>query len=99
MPAIRNALLEKMQDVTGGFTPDGSSQLPANEDNGGGPDTDSISISADAMRVHASIHTSAGQNVFDAARVAELKQAIATGMFSIDPVRIADKLHRFNTNL
>ena len=98
-PAIRNALLEQMQDVTGKYAPDGRNLAAADEDHSGHHGTDSVSISADAMRVHASIDFTAGQDVFDAARVAEIKQAIANGAFNIDPVRIAEKFHQFNTRM
>lgn len=98
-PAIRNALLEQMQDVAGKYTPDGRHQVSTGEDHGGRPGSDSVSISADALRVHAAVDTTAGQDVFDAERVAEIKQAIAAGMFTIDPARVAEKFQRFNNSL
>ena len=30
---------------------------------------------------------------------AEIRQALATGTYRIDPERLAEKFHRFNTNL
>ena len=98
-PAIRNALLEQMQDVAGKYTPDGRNQVSSDEDHGGRAGSDSVSISSDALRVHASVDSIAGQDVFDAERVADIKQAIAIGMFTIDPARVADKFYRFNNNL
>jgi flagellar biosynthesis anti-sigma factor FlgM len=98
-PAIRNALLEQMQDVTGKYTPDGGNRAAADEDRSGRVASDSVSISADALRVHASIEYTAGQDVYAAARVAEIKQEIATGIYNIDPARIADKFYQFNIRM
>lgn len=98
-PAIRNALLEKMQDVNGRFTPDGDKRVPGEQENGHRTATDSVSLSADALRVHAAVSMTAGQDVFDAERVLEIRQALATGTYHIDAARLAEKFHRFNTNL
>ncbi|MGB5260883.1 MAG: flagellar biosynthesis anti-sigma factor FlgM [Gammaproteobacteria bacterium] len=98
-PAIRNALLEKMQDLNGRFAPDGATRVPDEQATGRHAGTDSVSLSADAQRIHAAVSMTAGQNVFDVERVADIRQALATGTYSIDPARLADKFYRFNANL
>ena len=98
-PAIRNALLEKMQDLNGNYTPDGANQANDKADSSGRTTTDSVSLSADAQRIHAAVSITAGQDVFDIERIAEIRQALATGAYRIDSLRLADKFHRFNTNL
>jgi len=94
MPAIRNALLEKMQDDSDRYRPVAEERADVGQSL-----SDSVSLSADALRVHASIDTAAGQDIYDAERVAEIRQALSTGTFSIDATRIADKFHRFNNSL
>ncbi|MDX1697752.1 MAG: flagellar biosynthesis anti-sigma factor FlgM [Thiohalobacterales bacterium] len=99
MPAIRNALLEKMQDTTG-RQPAESGQRVADDRGGHGTDAaDSVSLSADALRVHAAISFTAGEAVFDAERVAELRLAITSGVYRIDADRVAEKFRYFNAGL
>ncbi|MDH5469351.1 MAG: flagellar biosynthesis anti-sigma factor FlgM [Gammaproteobacteria bacterium] len=98
-PAIRNALLEQMQDLSGRFSPDGG-ERPADEAvRNRSIGTDSVNLSAEALQIHASINTTAGQDVFDVERVAELRHAIGSGTYNIDALRVADKFHRFNQSL
>ena len=96
-PAIRNALLEKMQDMNGRYTPDGARRPGDESDNR--RSTDSVSLSADALRVHAAVSATAGQEIFDIERVMDIRQALATGTYHIDPQRVADKFHQFNARL
>jgi negative regulator of flagellin synthesis FlgM len=98
-PAIRNALLEKMHDTNGRFAPDGAARRTDEIESGRQSGTDSVSLSADAQRIHAAVSMTAGQNVFDVERVSEIRQALATGTYSIDPARLADRFIRFNANL
>lgn len=98
-PAIRNALLEKMQDLSGRYAPDGGNHIADEQPGGRQAGTDSVNLSADALRVHAAVSMTAGQDVFDIERVSEIRQALATGTYRIDPERLAEKFHRFNTNL
>ena len=98
-PAIRNALLEKMQDTTGRQPPGRSQQLEDGTGSHAMNTADSVSISAAAMRVHAAISFTAGEAVFDAERVAELKLAITSGMYRIDADRVAEKFQYFNASL
>ena len=94
-PAIRSALLEKMQDL-------GNSRPPQGDHRPGEPmarPTDRVSLSEDALRIHAAISMTAGQDVFDVERVTEIRQALATGNYQIDSQRVAEKFHRFNLNL
>ena len=96
-PAIRSALLEQMQ-----YQNDRHSQEVANSpgsDTARGTGTDSVSLSADALRIHAAVNVTAGQDVFDVERVAEIRQALVTGSYHIDPIRLADKFHQFNSKL
>ena len=98
-PAIRNALLEQMQDLSGRFTPEGGEREENVSVQGHTPGTDTVSLSDAARQLHAAVSTLAGQEIFDAERVTELKFAIDSGLYRIDPERVADKFHRFNQNL
>lgn len=98
-PAIRNALLEQMQDLSGRFSPDGGKRPTDDAGDSRTIGTDSVKLSAEALQIHASIKTTAGQDVFDIERVAELRHAIGSGTYSIDALRVADKFHRFNQSL
>lgn len=98
-PAIRNALLEQMQDLSGRFSPDGGERQANDAVRDRARGTDSVNLSAEALQIHASISTTAGQDVFDVERVTELRHAISNGMYSIDVLRVADKFHRFNQSL
>lgn len=99
MPAIRNALLEKMQDTTDRH-PAEAGQQAADDTGTRRTDTaDSVSLSAEALRVHAAVSFTAGEAVFDAGRVAELRLAITSGMYRIDAVRVAEKFQYFNASL
>lgn len=96
-PAIRSALLEQMQYQNDRHAPEAARRSggePAT-----GTRTDSVSLSEDALRIHAAANVTAGQDVFDAERVAEIRQALVTGSYYIDPMRLADKFHQFNTRL
>ncbi len=94
-PAIRSALLEKMHDLNNSRTPQGDNRLDEPKARAG----DRVSLSADALRIHAAVSMTAGQEVFDAERVMEIRLALATGSYQIDPLRVAEKFHRFNINL
>ena len=98
-PAIRNALLEQMQDLSGRFSPDGGERQADAAVRARSVGTDSVNLSAEALQIHASISTTAGRDVFDIERVAELRHAIGNGTYSIDALRVADKFHRFNQSL
>lgn len=98
-PAIRNALLEQMQDLSGRFSPDGGERKADDAVRGRNAGTDSVNLSAEALQIHASISTTAGRDVFDIERVAALRHAIGSGSYSIDAQRVADKFHRFNQSL
>ena len=52
-----------------------------------------------ARQLHSAVSTLAGQEIFDVERVTELKFAIDSGMYRLDPERVADKFHRFNQEL
>ena len=94
-PAIRSALLERMQDPSSRHTPQDTTGPgePANRP------TDRVSLSEDALRIHAVVSMTAGQDIFDVERVTEIRQALATGSYRLDPLRVAEKFHRFNLNL
>jgi flagellar biosynthesis anti-sigma factor FlgM len=53
---------------------------------------DSVSLSGDARRIADELRSSAAAAPNDTQRIATLKQAIETGKFRIDTVRIADKV-------
>ena len=96
-PAIRSALLEQMHYQNDRHSPEAAKR------SGGEPaigtSSDSVSLSEDALRIHAAVNVTAGQDVFDAERVAEIRQALVTGSYHIDPIRLANKFHQFNTKL
>ena len=96
-PAIRNALLEQMRDLSGRQAPGHAAH--GNTSHSRTAPTDSISLSDDALRLQAASNTLAGQNVFDAERVAELKLAVTSGIYRVDPERVAAKFLHFNQNL
>ena len=96
-PAIRSALLEKMQDMNDRHAPEAANR--SDGEPARGTRTDSVSLSEDALRIHAAVNVTAGQDVFDIERVAEIRQALMTGSYHIDPIRLADKFHQFNTRL
>ena len=98
-PAIRNALLEQMQDLSGRYTPEGGKRENDGNIQSNTPGTDSVSLSDAARQLHAAVSTLAGQEIFDVERVTELKFAIDSGIYRIDPERVADKFHRFNQDL
>jgi len=96
-PAIRSALLEKMQDMNDRHAPEAANR--SGDEPARGTRTDSVSLSEDALRIHAAVNVTAGQDVFDIERVAEIRQALMTGSYHIDPTRLADKFYQFNTRL
>lgn len=54
--------------------------------------TDQVELSGLATQLHEASAALGGAPVVDAARVAEIKQAIAEGKFQVHPERIADGL-------
>jgi len=98
-PAIRNALLERMQDMSSRYAPDGGNRTPVAEGHESKTTTDQVQLSADAVRIYEAISDTERHPVFDAQRVAEIKHSIATGTFTVNPERIAEKFHDFNTRL
>ena len=96
-PAIRSALLEQMQYQNDRHTPE-AARRPGGEP-AIGTRTDSVSLSEVALRIHAAVNMTAGEDVFDVERVAEIRQALVTGSYRIDPIRLADKFHQFNIKL
>jgi len=61
--------------------------------------TDTVILSGAALLVDSSSRGSDTATVFDAHRVAELKNAIHTGNYVIDPAKVAEKLHQFTLEL
>ena len=99
MPAIRNAVLEKMQDTNGRQPAEAGQQADGDTGTRSTDSADSVSLSAEALHIHAAVSFTAGEAVFDAERVAELRLAITTGMYRIDAVSVAEKFEYFNTSL
>jgi len=61
--------------------------------------SDSVTLSGAARLVGHSSGTSKANVTFDAHRVAELKYAVHTGGYAINPDQVAEKLHKFSMSL
>ncbi len=61
--------------------------------------TDTVSLSDNAVQLGKLENTVATAPVVDTQRVEQIKQAIAEGSYSADPVKIADKLMQFESIL
>ncbi|MGB5179367.1 MAG: flagellar biosynthesis anti-sigma factor FlgM [Gammaproteobacteria bacterium] len=60
---------------------------------------DTVTLSGAARLADRSSRTYDTAAVFDAHRVAELRNTIHTGNYVINPVRVAEKLHQFTLEL
>ena len=78
-----------------GTTPVGSSSARGSKTSTGAAGSgggDSVQFSSRALRLQALDAGMASTPVVDSARVAEIKQAIADGVFKVNPDAVADKL-------
>lgn len=87
----QGTLLTRLRSMLGG----GASQAKsATETPDAGPaaQPDRVSLSDNAQRLVEAMHGNPVATAHDAGRIAEIRQAIESGTFSIDSSRIADKV-------
>ncbi|MCV6605881.1 MAG: flagellar biosynthesis anti-sigma factor FlgM [Porticoccaceae bacterium] len=63
------------------------------------PSSDTVTVTNQAARLQELEQSLANTPVVDSARVAELREAIASGSYQPDPQRIADKLSQLERDL
>ena len=63
------------------------------------PSSDTVTVTDQAARLQELEQSLANTPVVDSARVAELREAIASGSYQPDPARIADKLSQLERDL
>jgi negative regulator of flagellin synthesis FlgM len=61
--------------------------------------TDAVTITNQASKIKALEDSVSTQSVVDIDRVAELKDAIDSGVYKVDPLRVAEKFLQFESSL
>lgn len=71
----------------------------ANATNNTATITDAVTITSQATELKALEESVSAQSVVDDQRVAELKSAIDSGAYKVDPIRVAEKFLQFESSL
>ena len=76
-----------------------SEQPVAEQESGKSSAKDTVSLSDNAVQLGKIDNTVSSPPVMDTQRIEALKQAISNGSYEVDPVKVADKLMKFESML